>query len=252
MISVFWINEVMLLFLLLSLFVLILAILACALIWIQPISKVRSLLSWRKDFQQTPRCAAAEAGAADFAGDTFPFVLTLTQHSVKDIGSRAVVFQPRCKPTPWPLLFVTELADLFSSACKPCAIYTVRVHYMVPSPLVSARCVSLHGSELSCNVCVVINHHYTLTCTGETALSDASPSLLWDPKLKINKIKRINMLSASEEVVYLFCLSFKPHLIKYLYFWPLTISLNKLDQCTTSILWRYADRYQPKARAKYQ
>lgn len=133
------------------------------------------ILLFKKRFQRTPWCAAIEAGAADFAGDTFPFVLTLTHHSVKDICSRAVAFHPRCKPTPWPLVFITELADLFSLACKPCAIYTVHVHYTVSSHLVSARCFSLHGSELSCNfVCVVINHCYTLTHIGATALSDAS------------------------------------------------------------------------------
>lgn len=124
------------------------AILACALIWMWPITKVRSLFSWRTDFQQAPWCASAEAGAAGFAGDTFPFVLTQTHHHVKDTGSRAEPFHPRC----WPFVLLTELAHLYMVMC----CFAVCEHHTEPSPLVSAGCSPLHGSELSCSpVCVV-------------------------------------------------------------------------------------------------
>lgn len=138
----------MLFFLLLSL-----SVLACAFIWTWPVSEVRSLLSWREDFQQTGWCGSAEAGAADFAGDTFVFV-TETHHSAKDVGSRAVTYHPRCNIL---TICVHYTAELSSLACKPCAISTQCEHYAVPSPLVSAGCFPLHGSELSCStVCVVI------------------------------------------------------------------------------------------------
>lgn len=125
------------------------AILVCALTWIWPINKVRSLFSWREDFQQAPWCASAEAGAAGFAGDTFPFVLTETHQNVQDIGSRAEAFQPRCSTL--TICVLMELAELSSLACKPCAIYTACEHHTEPSPLVSAGCSPLHGSELSCS-----------------------------------------------------------------------------------------------------
>lgn len=61
------------------------------------------------------------------------------------------------------------------------------------------------------------NHCCTLTCAGGTALS------------LLRCRKHINPLGFVE-VVYLFCLNFKVHLTKCLYFSTLTISSNELNE----------------------
>lgn len=218
----------MLLFLLLSLFILNLPSLPVS--WSRYDHKQGQVTV--EESQRTPPHAAAEVGAADFAGDTFPFVLTVTQHSVTDVGSRAAVHS-RCKPTPWPVVFITKLADLFSSACKPCAVYAVCAHYIASSPLVSDRyfsCMAL----ISHAIFFVFGNKplqytvrwYRWNCTKRSLSLLCFENLNWKSS---DAQKCINSLGFVE-VVYLLCLSFKPQMIKYLYFWTLTISLNKLDQ----------------------
>lgn len=146
------------------------AILACALIWIWPITKVRSLFSWRKDFQQAPWCASAEAGAAGFAGDTFLFVLTQTHHHVKDTGSRAEPFHPRC----WPCVLLTELAHLYMVMCR---LYSVWASHRAISSGFSWMHSSAWLRALMQHCLCGNNHCCTLTHTGGTAPSYASPQL---------------------------------------------------------------------------
>lgn len=139
---------------------------------------------------------------------------------------------------PWPFVFITEPAELSSLSCKPCAIHTVCEHYTVPSPLVSAGCFTLHGSELSWAVCVVTTTaaHWHVLAAPHWAM----------PLLRCRK--KINPLGFVK-VVYLFCLNFNEHLIKYLYFSTFMVSSNELDEMVHGLHFCGGMVIEPKVRA---
>lgn len=98
------------------------AILACTLILIQLTSKVRSFSNKRIPVNTLMCCCGS--WCCWLCRWHLSLCVNSNQCTIKDTGSRAAAFHPRCKPTPWPLVFVTELADLCSFVYKTHGIYT--------------------------------------------------------------------------------------------------------------------------------